>query len=326
MLVSTIVPLLSLILAAAVCPGGSVVSTTCGSGWGATLQAESGAQAPLQTSSDDQQLLEIGRAPRLQATPKTPAQFKVISYNIRWRSGEELRKLIRLFRDDPELGGAALLGLQEVDRNKKRTGNSNTAKLLAEELGMYYAWAAPPTAKPEQEEETGVAILSVYPLSEVRRIVLPHPGPGQRRRVALGATIEVGKTRLRFYSVHSESRMGVDRKLEQMNAVLEDLAKFPRKTAAVVLGDLNTWQRKAVKKTFQLFRAADFETPFDKRSTFCMRVLFINIPLKLDWIWLRGLEAKSYGIDRNVNISDHCPLWVVVQPKPNRAVLSKPGL
>jgi endonuclease/exonuclease/phosphatase family metal-dependent hydrolase len=326
MLVNTIAPLVSLTLAAAVCLTGSVVSTTCGSGWVATLQAESGEQAPLETSSDDKQLLEIGRASRLQATPKTPAQFKVISYNIRWRSGKELRKLIHLFRDDPEIGGATLLGLQEVDRNKKRTGNSNTVKLLAEELGMYYAWAAPPTAKPEQEEETGVAILSAYPLSEVRRIVLPHRGPGQRRRVALGATIEVGKTRLRFYSVHSESRMAVDKKLQQMNTVLEDLAKFPRETTAVVVGDLNTWQRKAVKKTFQLFRAADFQTPFDAQSTFCMRVLFINIPLKLDWIWLRGFEAKNYGIDREVNISDHCPLWVVVQPKPNSAVPSKPGL
>ncbi|MGH9880252.1 MAG: hypothetical protein ACRD6N_02355, partial [Pyrinomonadaceae bacterium] len=96
MLVSNIVPLLSLILAAAVCPGGSFVSTTCGNGWVATLQA--GAQAALETSSDDKQLLEIGRAPRLQATPKTSTQFKVISYNIRWRSGEELRKLVRLFR------------------------------------------------------------------------------------------------------------------------------------------------------------------------------------------------------------------------------------
>ena len=38
---------------------------------------------------------------------------------------------------------------------------------------MHYAWAAPPAAKPNDEEETGVAILSVYPLSDVRRIVLP---------------------------------------------------------------------------------------------------------------------------------------------------------
>jgi hypothetical protein len=36
--------------------------------------------------------------------------------------------------------------LQEVDRNKKRTGNVNTARQLAEALGMRYAWAAPPDA------------------------------------------------------------------------------------------------------------------------------------------------------------------------------------
>ena len=54
---------------------------------------------------------------------------------------------------------------------------------------MHYAWTAPHETKTEtQEEETGVAILSPYPLSEVTRIVLPNPGPGGRLRVAIGAT------------------------------------------------------------------------------------------------------------------------------------------
>src|SRR5262249_14249561 len=57
--------------------------------------------------------------------------------------------------------------LQEVDRNKKRSGKTNTAKLLADELGLYYAWAAPPTVKPNEEEETGVALLSVHPLTKI---------------------------------------------------------------------------------------------------------------------------------------------------------------
>jgi endonuclease/exonuclease/phosphatase family metal-dependent hydrolase len=56
---------------------------------------------------------------------------------------------------------------------------------------MHYAWAAPASPKSEKEEETGVVILSSYPICEVRRLALPHEGPGRRRRVALGATITV---------------------------------------------------------------------------------------------------------------------------------------
>ena len=57
------------------------------------------------------------------------------------------RSMIKLLQDDPEIGGAAILGLQEVDRRKKRSGNNNTVKMIADELGLHYAWAAPPAAK-----------------------------------------------------------------------------------------------------------------------------------------------------------------------------------
>src|SRR6185369_1581835 len=116
----------------------------------------------------DVTLLESGHGTRLRKPASTPTELKLISYNIRWRSGDDLKNMIKLFKDDPEIGGAAILALQEVDRRKKRSGSNNTAKLIADELGLHYAWAAPPPPKPTDEEETGVAILSVYPLSDVR--------------------------------------------------------------------------------------------------------------------------------------------------------------
>jgi len=64
------------------------------------------------------------------------------------------RLMIKLLQEDPEIGGASILALQEVDRHKKRTGHNNTAKIIADALGMHYAWAAPPTANPSDEEET----------------------------------------------------------------------------------------------------------------------------------------------------------------------------
>jgi len=177
---------------------------------------------------------------------------------------------------------------------------------------MYYPWAAPPAVASEQEEETGVAILSAYPLTDVRRFVLPHAGPGGRRRVALGATIKIGRTEVRVYSVHAETRLPVNCKLDQMKAVLVDLACYPNDMPALVLGDFNTWETLAVTRTFDLFAAANFHTPFDQQATFFRRVLFVPIELKLDWIWLRNLSATNHGIDQTSTLSDHWPLWVNV--------------
>jgi endonuclease/exonuclease/phosphatase family metal-dependent hydrolase len=262
---------------------------------------------------DDALLLESGKAATIRQHHANSDEIKIVSYNIRWRGGDELKQLAKLLHEDPEIGGASILGLQEVDRHKKRTGHNNTVKALADELGVHYAWAAPPAAKPDDEEETGVAILSVYPLSDVRRIVLPNAGPNHRRRVALGATVEMNGRQWRVYSAHAETRISVDKKMEQFNAILEDLARYPGDMPAVIMGDFNTWQPNADDKTIKLFADAGLKTPFGTQSTFRRRVLLVPIEFRLDWVWLRGLEASSFGIDRQIEISDHWPLWTKVK-------------
>src|SRR5215475_12956919 len=98
-----------------------------------------GPQNKVAHPADNSTLYEAGAATRLRKPPP-PGEFRVVSYNIRWRSGDELQKLIKLFREDEQIGNATVLALQEVDRNKERSGRTNTAKLLAEELGLYYVW------------------------------------------------------------------------------------------------------------------------------------------------------------------------------------------
>ena len=264
--------------------------------------------------NNDSSLLESGKAATLKPATTAPDQFKIVSFNIRWRSGDDLKKLNKLLQDDPEIGSAQILALQEVDRRKKRTGNSNVAKIMADELGMHYAWAAPPTAKADDEEETGVAILSFYPLSDARRIVLPNPGPNKRRRAAIGATLDVHGQKWRVYSVHAETRIDFDKKLEQFKAVLDDLAQFPSNMPAIVMGDFNTWEANAERKIIKLFTEAGMQTPFGSQTTFKRRILVMPIEFRLDWVWLRGLEPASYGIDRKVTVSDHWPLWTNVRP------------
>jgi endonuclease/exonuclease/phosphatase family metal-dependent hydrolase len=254
-------------------------------------------------------LLEVGGGGR-SAQPTAPRELKVVSYNMRWRGGEDLRELIELLRSDAEIGGASIIGLQEVDRKKKRTAHTNTARVIAEALGMNYAWAAPPSKKGEEEEETGVAILSPYALSDVERLVLPHEGPGKRRRTAIGATVNIGGMSVRFYSVHAETRMPLAKKVEHWNAVLEDLKRHPKVAHAVVLGDFNTIKGKDVRAARKLFTEAGFATPFPDDLKTWRTFVF---EMKLDWLWLRGLEAGEFGIDKKIGLSDHWPLWVKIK-------------
>jgi len=266
-------------------------------------------------------LLESGKAPTL-AEPPRANELKIVSYNIRWRSGKELQEIVRWLKDAGSLR-PAIIGLQEVDRARTRTGNVNHAKGVADELGMYYAWTAPHVTKSgKHEEETGVAILSPYPLTDVTRIVLPNPGPGGRLRVGIGATVNLseppasagGRRKIRVYSVHSETRLAERKKVEQQRAVLDDLQKFPKEMPVIILGDFNTWEAPAIKNFRQLYTTAGFETPFpDDESTFRQKIVLFDLKLKLDWIWVRGLTPTSYGIDRNLKVSDHFPLWTIVK-------------
>jgi endonuclease/exonuclease/phosphatase family metal-dependent hydrolase len=271
------------------------------------------ASAKAATADSDVELLESGSGEKLRSADGPAGEIKVVSFNIRWRSGKDLEKIIKFFQDDPEIGNAAVMGLQEVDRRKKRSGHTNTAKLMADKLGLHYAWTAPPVPKKNDEEETGVAILSKFALSDLTRIVLPHPGPNKRRRVALGASIQVNDERWRVYSVHAETRVSVTKKIEQMKAVLDDLARYPAQTPAIVMGDLNTWEADADSKTEKFFKDAGLSTPFGGQATFSRRILFVPLELKLDWVWLRRLEAVSHGIDRKITVSDHWPLWTNVK-------------
>lgn len=267
----------------------------------------------LQSQSDlpaVKPLLETGQASKVNRPAANPTEFTIVSYNIRWRTGAELEQIAAWLRSKHAL----IVALQEVDRAKERTNRTNNARALAESVGMYYAWAAPPQEK--GEEDTGVALLSAYPLTDVTPLVLRHKGPG-RWRAAVGATIKIGKTSIRVYSVHSETRMDLAEKLDQYQTVLDDLGRLPKTMPAIVMGDFNSWEPPTVDGVRKLFTRTGFSTPFpDDETTFKRNAVVFDIKLKLDWIWLRGLIAKGHEIDRTLTVSDHFPLRTVVSIAP----------
>src|SRR5436853_7848783 len=76
------------------------------------------------------QLLETGRAEKLVIPPAYPSEIRIISYNIRWRTGTELQEIVRWLKGNKDFTAPVLVGLQEVDRAKQRTGKTNNARTL----------------------------------------------------------------------------------------------------------------------------------------------------------------------------------------------------
>src|SRR5262245_4431337 len=102
----------------------------------------------------DSPLLETGKSSKPEKLAAPAKEICIVSYNIRWRTGDELKTISEWMSGKLP----SIVALQEVDRAKKRTNKSNNARALAEQLGMNYAWAAPPLPKSDkdEEEETGV--------------------------------------------------------------------------------------------------------------------------------------------------------------------------
>src|SRR5215475_12072930 len=89
-------------------------------------------------SSDSAQLVETGCPAKPLKRDESLKEVTVVSYNIRWRTGAELNQIASWLTSRK----AGIIALQEVDRARQRTGKTNNARLLAEKLGMCYAWAA----------------------------------------------------------------------------------------------------------------------------------------------------------------------------------------
>jgi endonuclease/exonuclease/phosphatase family metal-dependent hydrolase len=99
--------------------------------------------------------------------------MRVMTWNLQWRERDDWRARQRGIAAALEAVRPDVAGLQEV----WVTAETNQAALLAERLGMHAAFGAPslpppprPPERPDQDGvEVGVAVLSRWPVRQVRR-------------------------------------------------------------------------------------------------------------------------------------------------------------
>jgi endonuclease/exonuclease/phosphatase family metal-dependent hydrolase len=253
--------------------------------------------------------------------------LRVICWNI--NGGRDLGKVKKALQGEP----ADLLILQEVDRGTSRTGHADIPEQLATGLDLNAAFGIEFEELSQEKDAdreagrgayTGQATLSRFPLRRSRVLRFTHqssfwqPQPWlpssvglfQRRlggRMALITEHDANGHLLVVYNVHYESRNYGHIQMEQLEETLADMKQYPKNTAFILAGDLNSkyfphiFRDKLVAQGFQ--SVTGNEVPRTH--------LLIGA---LDWIWLSGpLRTKQGRVRHDINGSDHLPLEAMIE-------------
>ena len=162
--------------------------------------------------------------------PAAPESLRVVTFNIRF--ARRVGAAIEVLRASPELAGADLVLLQEMD-------GPSTLR-VARALGMnavYY----PALRHPSSGRDFGNAILSPHRVLRHRKILLPHGGRfGGSRRIAVSAILRVGGHDVAATSFHLATPVenGPRQRRDQIDAIAAANAGV-RADLVVIGGDLN---------------------------------------------------------------------------------------
>jgi len=238
---------------------------------------------------------------------------------------ENIRTAAAAFSSDLLLPRVDVLALQEADKRTARAGGHHVARELAETLGT--AWVHLPAGIPRgqkpvarqwwldfeepielyDEGDTGVALLSRFPMSEVTRIDLPWQECPWRPRLAMAATVRPGNSSLRIINAHVDPHAGVGGQLEQFEVLLEHAERSTQPT--LILGDFNTLSKRKAVETRNFLESRGYTTPFVTGTPTWRGA---GIRLHADWIFGRGAKISRWGVARPLNVSDHWPVWAEI--------------
>lgn len=229
------------------------------------------------------------------------------------------------FSNDQLLPRADVIALQEADKRTQRAGEHHVARELAEALGT--AWVHLPAGIPRGQKpvtrqwwldfeepiglydqgDTGVALLSRFPMAEVTRIDLPWRNCPWRPRLAMAATVSVGDRNFRIINAHVDPHAAVGGQLEQLEVLVANAERSDLPT--LILGDFNTLSKRKALETRSFMESHGYSTPFPTGTPTWRGA---GIRLHADWIFGRDVNISRWGVARPLNVSDHWPIWAEI--------------
>jgi endonuclease/exonuclease/phosphatase family metal-dependent hydrolase len=223
--------------------------------------------------------------------------LRVMTYNIRHGLGSDRRVDIGRVAEVIASYGPDVVGLQEVDVNRRRSGLINQGEELARRLGMEARFQ--PCVVGEGEEHYGIATLSRIPIAQTRHLALPGR-PELRRsepRCALVTRVVVGGQAIDVINTHLSTLFR--ERTAQSEAIACEVGAH-----AVVVGDFNCtpWSRAYKKLCCGLTSATRFARTWPSRLPV----------IPIDHILVRGLEVVRAGTwtAKPARVaSDHLPVF-----------------
>ena len=240
-----------------------------------------------------------------------------------------IRHAARALRGQPGFPAPDIIAVQEADAGTQRAGKVHVARELARELGYFYHYApsqlprdhAPETRQwylafeenigPDDAGDTGVALLSRFPLRQPTRLALPWTDCPWRPRLGLGADLQRGAkpAQVRIVTAHIDPHAPLAHQLKQHETVLEYAAQSTG--PAVFLGDFNTLTPHARRETRRFLEAQGWRMPMPDGTATWRAGFLAN---HTDWIFVRGLRLRRWGVARRArHASDHGPVWAEME-------------
>ena len=250
-------------------------------------------------------------APAQSTARPSPARhrLKILSYNVHSCIGTDRRldpgrvaEVIAAVEPD-------VIGLQELDVGRSRTGGIDQAHAIASLLQMEFHFHA---ALNVAEERYGDAILTALPARMVKGAGLPSHG---EQRGALWVEIDVGEHKLQVFNTHL-GLLGSDR-MRQIGEILGPAwigAPACQGKPTILIGDFNAIPLTATYRTVARRMAdAPLLSGTKARATFPSRFPL----LRIDHVFVSGditpVETQVVSTPLSRQASDHLPLLVTVE-------------
>lgn len=239
-------------------------------------------------------------------------RFSVVSFNIHY--GYATDDIVPTLRAN-DMADADVLLLQE--------SNERTAREVAAALGLTYAYY-PATVHPTSRDLFGVAILSRWPITAHRKVLLPdHSYFDAARKAAMIAVVEIEGVPVRLVTVHLQSGMlgrGYSSQLRSLlGCVTRDVCEgepsptsLPRAKALVIGGDFNTWNNGLDRRLAAAMTGVSLERVEGILGTFSKSLDDIAGKYTFDYFFSTpGLKTGPGRVGQVRTGSDHFPIEAV---------------
>lgn len=237
--------------------------------------------------------------------PTFNGTLKIISWNIKF--SEQTETAIAELSEVEALKDADILLLQEMDEAG--------AEVIAQALHYNYVYF-PASIHSHHGKNFGNAILSMWPLSNPQKIILPHQNPKNNQiRIATSAVVTVGDIHISTYSVHTETVwLSPTKRHEQILKLIESMSNISE--YIIVGGDFNTVTPQSIVNLDRRFE----QIGLTRASTGAGHTFERGgLNFTMDHIYTNGMAARENGVWADTQASDHYPVWAIV------AVSREPG-